>query len=122
MTEHASFWDRQGLAMLMAGFVLAPFAWLLDMQISYSMVKWVCEHDRRGLLLALPVGSLAIIAVASWMSWSCLTRLPRDANGEGGRAIDRSYFIAVAGLALNALFGLLILTSFAPRLFLSPCE
>lgn len=122
VTGTASYWDRQGLAMLIAGFLLAPFAWLLDLQVSYSLVKWVCETGRRELLLALPAGSLAIIAVASWMSWSCWTKLRDEAIETGARTVDRSYLIAVAGLAMNALFGLLILTSFAPRIFLSPCE
>jgi hypothetical protein len=35
---------------------------------------------------------------------------------------DRSYFLAVAGLSMSAVSFLLIVTSFVPRYFLSPCE
>lgn len=116
------YWDGKGLAMLVAAFLLAPFAWLLDMQVSYSLVKWACAADGRGLLLAIPLGSLALVGVAAWMSWSCWAKVRGDADEAGGRVIDRSYLMALAGLAMSALFGLLILTSFAPRYFLSPCE
>lgn len=116
------FWDQTGLLMMAAGILLAPFAWLLDMQISYSMVKWACEHDRREVLLALPIGSLTLIGVGGWLCWSAWTRLRGEAHESGGRPIDRSYLLALSGLALNALFGLLILTSLVPRYFLSPCE
>lgn len=124
MGGHAArtYWEHVGLTLLIGGFLLAPFAWLLDLQVSYAMVKWACENDRRDLLLLTPAGSLALIALATWMSWSCWTKLRDQAEEEGGRMEDRSYFLALAGLAMNAVFGLLILTSYVPRYFLSPCE
>lgn len=117
-----SYWEHAGLMLLVGGFLLAPLAWLLDLQISYAMLKWACENDRRELVLLMPLGSLGLIAIGSWMSWSCWTKLREVANQHGGRMEDRSYFLAVAGLAMNAVFGLLILTSLVPRYFLSPCE
>ncbi len=120
--EARDYWEHIGLAKLLGGFLLAPFAWLLDLQVSYSTVKWACAADHRSVLLLFPVGSLAMIAVATWLSWSCWTMLRDEANIEGGRMQDRSYFLAVAGLGMNALFFLLIVTSYAPRYFLSPCE
>jgi hypothetical protein len=124
MTEEAAreYWDGTGLVLLVAGFLLAPFAWLLDLQISYSSIKWACEHDARGVLMAIPLGSLALIGAGTWMCWYCWQRLRDEAQDEGGRVIDRSYALAISGLALNALFGLLIVTSIAGRLLLSPCE
>ena len=120
--EASSYWEHVGLMMLVGSFLLAPFAWLLDLQVSYSMVKWACENDARAALLLMPLGSLLLIAAGSAMAWSCWTKLRGHARGEGGSIIDRSYFLALAALAMNALFALLILSSFAPRYFLSPCE
>jgi hypothetical protein len=124
MGSHAArnYWEDVGLAKLVIGFLLAPFAWLLDLQVSYATVKWACAADRRDVLLLLPLGSLALIALGTWLSWSCY-RLVRDrADAEGAGVQDRSYFLAIAGLAMNAFFLLLILTSYAPRYVLSPCE
>jgi hypothetical protein len=120
--EARSHWEHVGLMMLIGGLLIGPFAWLLDLQISYASVKWACANNKRALLLALPIGSLALLAAGTWMSWSSWTKLRGDASNEGARMEDRSYFLAISGLALNALFALLILTSFVPRYFLSPCE
>lgn len=120
--EARDYWEEVGLAMLIGSFLLAPFAWLLEMQISYSMVKWACENDARWTLLLMPLGSLALIAAGTAMAWSCWTKLRDAGNQEGGGMVDRSYFLAISALSLNGIFALLILTSFAPRYFLSPCE
>jgi hypothetical protein len=124
MGGHAAqdYWEHIGLAKLMGGLLLPPFAWLLDLQVSYATVKWACAADARGVLLLLPLGSLALIAFSAWLSWSCWTMLRREAGFDGARMQDRSYFLAVAGLTMSAVFALLILTSYAPRYFLSPCE
>ena len=116
------YWEDAGLMKLMIGFLIAPLAWFIDLQASYAMVKWACENDRRDLLLSIPAGSLTLVAIGAWLSWSCWTRLRDGGREEGGRLEDRSYFLALAGLAMNAVFGLLILTSYAGRYLLSPCE
>jgi hypothetical protein len=120
--EARTYWEDVGLALLISAIVLAPFAWLLEMQISYSMLKWACEHDRRGVILLMPVGSLGLVGIAGAMAWSCWARLRGQATDDGGRKEDRSYFLALAGLAMSALFALLILSAIAPRILLSPCE
>ncbi len=120
--EARHYWEDTGLMMLIGAFLLAPFAWLLEMQISYAMTKWACENDRRDLILAMPIGSLALVTLAGWMAWSCWTKLRYSAEGEGGRMEDRSYFLALAGLAMSGIFALLILTALVPRYVLSPCE
>jgi hypothetical protein len=116
------YWEGPGLALLMGSFLLAPFAWLLEMQVSYSLVKWACAADRRDVLLLLPLGSLSVIGVATAMAWVCWTRLRGQADPEGASLADRSYLLVMAAFAMNALFALLILTSFVPRYYLSPCE
>lgn len=116
------YWEDVGLMKLVGAFLLAPFAWLLDLEVSYATVKWACENDARYVLLLVPIASLSMIAVAGWMSWSCWRSLHGQANLQGPRMEDRSYFLAFAGLAMTAVFGLLIITSLAPRYFLSPCE
>jgi hypothetical protein len=120
--EARSYWEHVGLMMLVGGLLIGPFAWFLDLQISYAAVKWACENNKRGLILAVPIGSLTLLGAGTWMSWSSWIKLRPSALQEGARMEDRSYFLAISGLALNAVFALLILTSIGPRYFLSPCE
>lgn len=120
--EALSYWEDVGLMMLIGGVLLPPFAWLMDLEISYAIVKWTCEHDRRFLVMLIPLGSLSITAAAAWMSWSSWVKLRAVASAEGGHIEDRSYFLAIAGLFMSAVFAILIIASMAPRFLLSPCE
>jgi hypothetical protein len=117
-----SEWDHRQLVMLIGGVLLPPFAWLLDLQVSYSLVKWACANDRSWILFVTPIASLTLIAVAGVMSWSSWNLARPTAREDGERPVDRSYLLALSGLALTALFGLLVLVSLAPRAVLSPCE
>jgi hypothetical protein len=116
------YWEHIGLMMLMGSLLLAPAAWFLDLQVSYAMVKWTCDEDRKALLLLVPAFSLGLVGIAGWMAWSSWLKLRNEAVPAGGRMEDRSYFLAIAGLGTSALFALLILSSLVPRIMLSPCE
>jgi hypothetical protein len=120
--EAGTYWEDAGLMLLVAGFIAGPLAWFLDLQISYAMIKWTCEHDRGWMLMLVSAGSLSLLALGTSFSWSCWTKLRRDAAEDGARMIDRSYFLAIAGLSMNAIFALLIFASLVPRIVLSPCE
>jgi hypothetical protein len=120
--EARDYWEHVGLALLLGGLIAGPVGWFLDLQVSYAIVKWTCEHDRQWVLLLVPAGSFAIVAAGSWFSWSCLLKLRSQAIDGGATMVDRSYFLAVTGLGLNALFALLILASLVPRIVLGPCE
>jgi len=117
-----SDWDHRQLAVLIGGVLLPPFAWLLDLQVSYSLVKWACATDRSWILFVTPIVSLALIAGAGRMSWSAWNLARRTAREDGERPVDRSYMLALSGLALTVFFGLLVLVSLTPRALLSPCE
>jgi hypothetical protein len=107
--------------LLVGSILLPPTAWFLDLQASYSLVKWVCAHDRRGAIVATGLGSLAVVVVAAAMAWWCWTRIRGDADERGGHVEDRTYVLALSGLGLGALFALLAMTSTATRL-LMPCQ
>jgi hypothetical protein len=119
--EARSYWEDAGLVRLITALLLPVLAWFLDLQFSYAVVKWACAHDSRAALLLAPAASLALVGFSAWLAWTCWAML-REAEPEGGRQEDRSYFLALSGLSLSALFGLLILTSVVPRVLLGPCE
>jgi hypothetical protein len=110
-----------GLLKLLSGLLLPPLAWFLDLQTSYATVRWACEHQSRALLLLMPVGSLGLIVLATWLSWSSWSALRGRADLEGGAVPDRSAFVAVLGLLMGATFALLVLLTFAARSVLDPC-
>jgi hypothetical protein len=117
-----SYWDGSGLAKLWFAFLAAPLAWLIDLEASYAAVQWACAHDRRSVLFAIPSAALAVIAVAAWLCWSAWNDLSREGGFDGGSVEDRSGFLALLGLMMSATFALLVITTFAARYLLSPCE
>lgn len=115
------YWEDRGLMLLWFAVLAAPAAWALDELISYASVKPVCFADARFTLTAINLGALALVAAGALVGRSCLSRL-KEASDDGGRQIDRSYFMAVGALGLSALVALLILFATFPHFVLSPCE
>jgi hypothetical protein len=66
------------------GFLLAPLAWLLDLQISYAMVKWACATNQHTMLLLMPLGSLSLIGLATGARGRAGPRLGDKATSEVG--------------------------------------
>jgi|SRR5688572_25796604 len=116
------YWDDIGLVKLLAGAFIGPAAWALNLEINYSLVKWACASDTPQLLPMVSSVALAMVAGGFALSWWCWIRLRAGADSDGGRVVDRSNFLAVAGLGRNGLFALLILTSGALHFIVTPCE
>jgi hypothetical protein len=121
VVTQTDYWDHRGAVLLWIAVLLGPAAGALDMFISYAMVKPVCASGNTGLLTLISFGALAVVVGGAWLARSCRSRL-RDATEEGGRTIDRSYFMATGALALNVVIGILIVTIAVHQFVLSPCE
>jgi hypothetical protein len=107
---------------LWCAFIAAPLAWLIDLEASYATVDWACSHNRRDVLFMIPAACLAAIGAAAWVCWSAWNDLRRKTEFEGGSVQDRSRVLAVIGLLMSGTFALVVLTTFAGRYLLSPCE
>lgn len=120
-TREARYWDDRGLLLLWATVLSGPAAWALNQLIGYALVKPVCAADAGYVLVAVAAAAFAVTVAGGWKAWTLL-RMLRGANPGGARHEDRSHMLAVGGLTLNALLGLLILTHAASIFLLSPCE
>jgi hypothetical protein len=115
------YWDDWGLLLLWLTVVSGPAAWALNQLIGYALVKPACAADARGMLVAVAAVTFAMTLAGGWTAWTLLQAL-RGANPAGGRREDRSHMLAIGGVTLNALLGLLILTQAVSLFLLSPCE
>jgi hypothetical protein len=107
---------------LWVGILAGPIAWAFDLTASYALVKWVCHHDKYGVLPFITVASLAIVVVAAAISWTALTRTAHDVPTDGGRPRQRARFMAILGLASSALFALQIIAGAIPHWVLDACQ
>ena len=120
--EARDYWDDRGLVLLWTSMLAGPLAFAINLQVGYALVKWACGREQAFLLPLVSVLALALTAWGTWLGWTCLVKVRDAANEEGGRLIDRSYFMAVVAIGLNALLALWILTTMFPQAVLSPCE
>jgi hypothetical protein len=81
----------------------------------------VCFADARLTLIAISAGALLLVTFGAILGGVCLAQA-KGGTDEGGRTIDRSYFMAIIGTAFNVLVGLLIVFATIPQFILSPCE
>jgi cytochrome c biogenesis factor len=114
--------DAPEIRALWAGVLLAPVAFLLNLELAYAVVPHACSSQNRlpvhlvhlvCLLIALVGGAFAL---RSWRS--CGETWP----GEEGGAVSRSRFMAGLGLLLSVLFALVIVAQWIPSFVLSPCQ
>ena len=117
-----SHWDGAGLAMLVGGVLAGPSAWGLNLMANYSLVKPACAAGSSSVLTAVSIGALGATIAGMALSWRCWRRLRDGGTIAGGRVVDRSYFLAVVGVILNAFFVLLIGVSAVAQFVVSPCE
>ena len=107
---------------LWSGILAGPAAWAIDLTASYALVKWVCATQGYAVLHGITVGALAIVAVGAVLSWLAFQQTRSDVPTDGGRPRQRARFMAVLGLALNALFALQIVAGAVPRWVLDACQ
>ena len=123
MRGHAAsdYWEDKGLMLLWFAFLAPPVAWALDQLISYALVKPVCFADARFTLTAMSGAALSLVIAGGLVGRACLARA-EGASEDGGRRVDRSYFMALIAIAFNVLVAVLIVFATIPQFVLSPCE
>jgi hypothetical protein len=111
---------RSTLLRQWAGVLLGPLGWALHLQVSYTLAAFACEDVWRLTLHTTFAISLAIALTGLFVAWGNW-RVSKDAAPEGNR-LDRSRFMAVAGIGLSAFFALVIVAQWIPTWFIEPCR
>jgi uncharacterized membrane protein (DUF4010 family) len=107
---------------LWAGLLLAPAAFLVNLELGYLLVRPSCPRDDalpihavHALTLALALAGLAI----AWRCWKTEgTRWPDDEGGPPAR----TQFMAGLGVALSLLLALTLVAQWIPTFVLDPCQ
>jgi hypothetical protein len=116
------FKQAGGIFALWSGLLIAPFAFLLNLQVSYMLVPFVCATGR-GLWLHIAAGSSLILAALSLLiSWRNWQKAGRKWQSEAGSIAARSRFMAVMGLLMSAIFCLAILAQWIANFIIGPCQ
>lgn len=107
---------------LWVGVLMPPFAWLLALQVTYSLVTADCQRARPALLHGVLVGALVLLgvgALSAWRSWRALRGTPGTLEDAGA---GRARFMAAFGLLSSGMFALLLVATAIPTFLLRPCD
>jgi hypothetical protein len=116
------FWDDWGAVLLWTAVLSGPAAWVLNELVGYWFVKPVCADGHRLILTGIAVAAGALALFGGWIGWWCFSQVRDSASEEGGRNIDRSYFMSVVGLGLNGIAAIYILTMGIVPYLIGACE
>jgi hypothetical protein len=104
-----------------AGIFAGPLAWFASLQAKYAAVPWSCAHHFQ-LVHPMTIAGLVVALAGAGLSGLALARQP------AGPPLDRSgggrphRFVAMTGLLIALLFGLVIIVQGAAAFLLTGCE
>jgi RsiW-degrading membrane proteinase PrsW (M82 family) len=101
--------------------LIGPFAWAGDLGCSYAFVYHACSTGHHYVLHVITGLALLFALTGAFVGWHEF-RAFRDGHEEGGSPLDRSYFMAVLGIASGLGFALVIVATAVPKFVFSPCQ
>jgi hypothetical protein len=114
---------EKGCVLLWTGILGGPIAWLIQFQLRYSLVPWVCANHKKFILHLVTVGFVLLIMAGASFSWRMWARNGKAwPNDKEAGVKMRNLFLAVLGMLSSSLFALLTLVQGIPPFFIDPCE
>jgi hypothetical protein len=114
--------DARHIAALWTGVLLAPTAFLANLELAYLAVGRACLRDNT-LPVHLVHATFLLVAlggvVVAWRLWRAEGR---EWPGDEGGPVARTRFLAGVGLVGSVLFTLVIIAQWIPTLTLHPCQ
>jgi hypothetical protein len=117
-----AYWDHKGLHRLLTAMLIGGAVWAVTLLAGYALVKPACRADQIIWLTAVNTIGVVGAAIGLWLGRSALAEVKSVAEEQGAAPVDRSYFMALWAIGLNAIFALLIVLSTVPQLMRLPCE
>jgi hypothetical protein len=104
-----------------AGIFMGPVAWLLNEQLNYALVPWICAHQVQ--LVPVVAFAAAIVSLAGgFLSWRAFRMSPITPAPDSTGAGRPHRFTALIGLAIAALFTAVIVLHGVAGLMFHGCE
>ena len=102
-------------------FFVGPLAWAADLGLSYANVYHACSTGHFYVLHAITAITFVLALTGAFVGWREFQAL-RDADVEGGSAIDRAHFVALLSIACAIGFAMVIIATAIPKWVFSPCQ
>ena len=114
--------DAGELRALWSGLLLAPAAFLLNLEVAYALVPTACSTGARLLVHSVHLACLFLAAAGALIAWRSWRQTGETWPGGAGGRLSRSRFMAGVGLLLSLFIVMVILAQWIPSFVLSPCQ
>lgn len=104
-----------------AGIFLGPAAWMIATQINYALVPWICAHQIK-LVPVVALAAALLSLTGGFLSWRAYRMSPVTPEPDSTGAGRPHRFTALVGIAIAALFTIVILLHGVAGLMLQGCE
>lgn len=114
--------DARQIRALWVGLLLAPIAFLVNLEAAYALVPTACSSHQEIPVHLVHLACLLLALyglVTAWRGWKVLGA---TWPSEEGDSLARSRFLAGTGLLVSAMFVLVILAQWIPSFMLDPCQ
>jgi hypothetical protein len=114
--------DWRRIAALWTGLLLAPVAFLANLEVAYAFVTRSCDRGDQLLIHLTHLACLLLALGGTWAAWHVWHAEGRKWPGAAGGVVGRTRFMAGLGLLTGAMFTLVIVAQWIPGFVLSPCQ
>ena len=102
-------------------FLGAPVVWFTAMVFVYFNVARACVVGSSLSLYIIDGAALAIILLAGFIGYSIWVDTGEELPGEHGTRTDRSRLMAVVGIMMSSLFGVVVAGHIVAMMIVGPC-
>ena len=114
--------DWRRIVVLWTGLLLAPLAFLANLEVGYAFVTRSCGRGDQLLIHLTHLACLLLSLAGTWAAWRVWQAEGREWPGAAGGVVGRTRFMAGLGLLTGAMFTLVIVAQWIPGLLLGPCQ
>lgn len=109
-------------SMLWLVILSGPVVWMLSFGAVFSLSGWTCSWGSKLALYLVSLAALLLTGSAAAAAFRQWKTVGKDWPGESGGSASRARAMAIAGIALNVMFFVVIIGQSIPQLLLVGCE
>jgi hypothetical protein len=114
--------DARHLLALWIGLLLAPIAFLINLELAYALVPTACSSRNEVPVHLVHLACLLLTIYGLMTAWRSWKVTGATWPGEQGDPLSRSRFMALTGMLVSGMFLLVIVAQWIPTFVLDPCQ
>jgi hypothetical protein len=114
--------DARQIRALWIGLLLAPVAFLINLEVAYALVPTACSSRTELPVHLVHIACLLLTLYGLLTAWHAWKLTGAAWPGSQGDRLARSRFMAGTGILVSAMFVLVIVAQWIPSFVLDPCQ